>query len=214
MLFGILAASYSFFIRFFLNNYYHFENSQWSVEEIRSSISVAVNYGSLIYIGMYLVISFLNIPAVIFFTRAFAQNKRQECEKILSFTLFLGIILITFFTSLLYASTNSIIKVFGNGITKKSNPDLAHLTRKMAHALFYCTILIFTPLFIFELFSNMMIAEGRNITVLLINLFDFCCQPLFFFIFIKYIDLGLVYSIMVIPLADIGVFFISLIPIF
>lgn len=163
---------------------------------------------------MYLVISFVNIPAVIFFTRSFSQNKRQECEKILSFTLFLGIILIIFFTLFLYASTNSIIKLLGNGITGKGNPALAHLTRKMARALFYCTILLFTPLFIFELFSNMMIAEGRNITVLLINLFDFCCQPLFFFIFIKYIDLGTTYSIMVIPLADISVFCFSLIPLF
>lgn len=166
---GFLYFSYIFVQRYVVNHFYHHID-----HNIRGSVNIALSYSAIIYNIGYLIHIFIMVPSEMMFSNAFAQHDRRECEKIISFSLFLSFLILPIVTVLFYISIPALSHFQGNGLGGENQL----LTKKIAILLMKFTIIVFLCEFIFYFLSDFVICEGRSYLFLLTGVSQFLGQIL------------------------------------
>ena len=191
---GFLYFSYIFVQRYVVNHFYHHIN-----HNIRGSVNIALSYSAIIYNIGYLIHIFIMVPSEMMFSNAFARHDRRECEKIISFSLFLSFLIVPIAVALFYISIPALSHFQGNGLGGENQL----LTQKIAILLMKFTIIVFVCEFIFYFLSDFVICEGRSYLFLLTGVSQFFSQILLIWLLVKYVDWGAINSIILVPLGEI-----------
>ena len=192
ILLSLMWVGYEVISRLLLNRFapahYLPHLPQYSPAEVTASLNLALRYSNSVYAGLFVVVNFVTAPLQLLFARAYARQDQRTAERVISFAVFMSLILTVLVVALGMGLTNVLIRMQQSTF----NPDsdrVQVLATHIARRIILCTIAGLPIIFAYYIIFDLLICEGRFLLFLITSVVTIGFQIFFIWLLVRFSNL-------------------------